>query len=123
MSLEILIEFAPLAAVLVWCGVLLVLLRLRNRPAKFKLVDCNYIVFEAEPVNLANINADMAANGWHLAGSQRTATNALLYRFEKKVADATCLSKVYNFGDAMPRTVNRKTGVHSLIKIHSYGST
>jgi hypothetical protein len=114
-------EFIPLGIVILLGAVFYVAHRLRS-PSKAALARSNYVVFEAEPVNLPNIVADLADNGWHLTSTQATATAARLYRFEKGGAVSACLSTIFDFETSMPRTANRTSGTHSLIKVAKHGS-
>ena len=120
---KFLIELLPLAAILFLGAIAYTVHRYISRPSKAHLASCDYIVFEAVPLNLACIEADLADNGWRLTDSETTETAALLYRFQKLGAGALCLSEIFDFDKSMPRTCNRTTGTDSLIKIQTHGSS
>ena len=119
---KILIEFVPLFAVLLMGAIAYATHRYKSRPSKAYLATCDYVVFEAEPLNLVWIEADLQDNGWHLVNSKTTETGSLLYRFQKAHEDSRCLSEIFDFDKSMPRTANRTTGTHSLIKINAHGA-
>jgi hypothetical protein len=48
-------------------------------------------------------------------------TGSLLYRFQKAHEDSRGLAEIFDFDKSMPRTANRTTGTHSLIKINAHG--
>lgn len=117
-----LIEFIPLGIVVVLGAIVYAAHRFRRgSPSKASLARCRYIVFEAEPLNLPNMEADLADNGWSLVSTQTTETDAWLYRFEKSDTGSRCLSEIFDFDKSMPRTSNRTSGAHSPIKISGHG--
>ena len=120
---KFLIELAPLAALLILGAVVYGVHRYRSRPSKAHLASCDYVVFEAEPLNLPGIEADLGDYGWRLVDSITTETDTLLYRFQKAGTGSRCLSEIFDFDKSMPRTSNRTTGTDSLIKINAHGSS
>ncbi len=121
----ILIELIPVAALLLLGAVVYGIaqyIQYRSKPSKTHLASCDYILFEAEPVNMAYIEADLAENGWRLVDTRATETEALLCRFEKAGAASRCLSEIFEFDRCMPRTFNRTVGALSAIKIKGHGS-
>ena len=115
-------EFVPLGIVIMLGAVVFGAYRL-TRPTKEALARSDYVVFEAQPLDLPNIEADLADNGWRLTGIQTTATDARLYRFEKGGAGSASLSEIFDFERSMPRTSNRTSGGESLIKIRGHGAS
>ena len=97
-------------------------LHYKNKPSKAHLASCDYVLFEAEPINMANIEADLKDCGWRLVDTQATETEALLCRFEKAGAHSRCLSEIFEFEKSMPRTSRPQVGPPSVIRIKEHGS-
>jgi hypothetical protein len=86
-------EFALPPILLVLLLIALVAYLWSRRPTTATLANCSYIIFEAEPVNSAVIEAHLADNGWHLVSSSQGQFDTMLYKFEKSGSEARCLSE------------------------------
>jgi hypothetical protein len=82
---------------------------------------CDYVVFEAHPSHLPDLEADLADHRWRLAGSETFRSGGFLYRFEKMDSHSSLLSEVLDFKKSMKRTSNRKLDSHIPIKIKAQG--
>ena len=121
MAIDILIELVPVAGLVLVAAVMIGWLHFKNRAMKAHLATCDYVLFEAEPNNMANIEADLKDCGWRLVDTRRTTTAALVCRFEKAGSHSRCLSEVFEWETSMPRTSRPQGGQPSLIKIKGHG--
>lgn len=119
---HILIELAPLAGLLLVGAVIYATLRYTSTPSKAHLRSCDYIVWEAERINMANIEADLADHGWNLVDTRVTEAEALQCRFEKAGAASRCLSEIFDFERFLPRTSKPPVGTPTVIRIKEHGS-
>ena len=81
----------------------------------------DFVVFEAAPSHLADLEADLADHRWRLLESKPTAPGVVHYRFEKIDSYSASLSKVLDFRTSMKRTGNRKLDPDTPIKIKAHG--
>jgi hypothetical protein len=93
-----------------------------NPKAKAKLNACDYIIFEAHPDQLPDIEADLAPHGWQLIQKEPSEAPANLCRFEKIDGRSAPLSKIFEFEQSMSRTANRKVLPEFPIKIKDQGT-
>ena len=96
--------------------------RLRSNQTRSRLDDCDYVVFEALPSHLEDIQADLSAQRWRLASSEPGDAPAMMYRFEKLDGLSTSLSEIFDFERSMPRIANRTVDADFLIRIKGHGS-
>lgn len=116
------IEYAPVALLAIAVGLLWFIRPLIAWIAMQKMSGSNYVVFEAYPIHLPFLKADMRGTGWSFVSSDRSSGPTILYRFEKSSAAGKQLGDlIYKCG--MPQTANRKEGADLLIKIASHGTT
>jgi hypothetical protein len=112
------------AGVAVLAGVIFGVPRLiagMSRKLRQRLEPFDYVVFEALPSHLPDMEADLAAQGWRLAHSEAGQAASMLYRFDKRDSLSTPLSEVFDFEKSMPRTANRRDDPDFPIKIKAHG--
>ena len=81
-----------------------------------------YVVFDAYPVHLNNLLADMKHCGWRFVSSTPTKDDTIHYRFEKSYSSAKRLGDMVHKTDGMPLTANRREGADLLVKIADHGN-
>ena len=86
-----------------------------------KMQTSTYVVFDAYPIHLDNLVADMKHCGWRFVSSTPTTEETIQYRFEKSYSSAKRLGDMVHKTDVMPLTANRREGADLLVKIADHG--
>ncbi|CAO1652387.1 hypothetical protein [Parasphingorhabdus sp. NYA22] len=123
--IDVLIEFVPVILLLVIGGIAMLWFNLSsNREARRRSrcdINSDFMNFEAYPVHLEDLKADMLSNGWSLKSENPAEEGRVLFRFEKDGNGSASLREVFDFEKSMPRTANRTAGSDLIIKIGDYG--
>ncbi len=112
------------AAIMTMAVTILFLIRpLVERLAARKAAKSNFVVFEANPIHVPLLKADMEAAGWSLALSAPAKQDSLLCRFDKRSQSSVSLDRLLYENGMMSRTMNRQEGADLLIKVAQHGRT
>ena len=84
------------------------------------MASSTYVVFDAYPIHLENLVADMKHGGWRFVSFTPAKGETSHYRFEKSYSSRQKLGDLIH-KDGMPLTANRREGGDLLVKIADHG--